>query len=133
MVTRVPDIGKHLATLNLFREPDGTYAITVHEAAGAIDDMTPQERDNMRPYDYVEGKILLAANRIRPPIPMVLHCPRCGQQHIDEATPTWGNPPHRSHACQTPGCGTIWRPADVTTAGVAVIGTRGKSDNWIPE
>lgn len=65
MVTRAPQIGKHLATLNLFREPDGTYAITVHEAAGAIDDMTPKERDDMRPHDYVEGKILLAANGIR--------------------------------------------------------------------
>lgn len=66
------------------------------------------------------------------PIPMVLHCPRCHVQHIDEATPEWDNPPHRSHACQTPGCNTIWRPADVATAGVASIGTRGKSDTWAP-
>jgi hypothetical protein len=66
------------------------------------------------------------------PIPMVLHCPRCGTQHIDEPTEDWPNPPHRSHACQTPGCGTIWRPADVATAGVAFISTKGKSDNWSP-
>jgi hypothetical protein len=66
------------------------------------------------------------------PIPMVLHCPRCGEQHIDEPTPEWPNPPHRSHACQTPGCGTIWRPADIATAGVAFIETKGKSDNWSP-
>lgn len=67
------------------------------------------------------------------PIPMVLHCPRCGEQHIDVATPEWDNPPHRSHACQTPGCGTIWRPADVATTGVESITTQGKSDNWFPE
>jgi predicted RNA-binding Zn-ribbon protein involved in translation (DUF1610 family) len=66
------------------------------------------------------------------PIPMVLHCPRCGVQHIDEATEDWPNPPHRSHACQTPDCGTIWRPADVATAGVQHISTKGKSDNWEP-
>lgn len=67
------------------------------------------------------------------PIPMVLHCPRCCQQHIDEATDTWNNPPHRSHACQTPGCGTIWRPADIATEGVPAIVTRGQSDNWFPD
>lgn len=66
------------------------------------------------------------------PIPMVLHCPKCGTQHIDQATPEWPNPPHRSHACQKPGCGAIWRPADVATAGVDAIPTRGKSDNWAP-
>jgi uracil-DNA glycosylase len=67
------------------------------------------------------------------PIPMVLHCPRCGVQHIDEATEEWDNPPHRSHACQTPDCGTIWRPADVATTGVQNIETKGKSDNWEPD
>lgn len=65
-------------------------------------------------------------------IPMVLHCPRCGTQHIDEATAEWDNPPHRSHACQKDGCGCIWRPADVPTTGVATISTKGKSDNWAP-
>lgn len=67
------------------------------------------------------------------PIPMVLHCPRCGVQHIDVATDDWPNPPHRSHACQTEGCGTIWRPANVATAGVPSITSKGKSDNWHPE
>jgi hypothetical protein len=68
------------------------------------------------------------------PIPVILHCPVCKEQHIDEADPEkgWDNPPHRSHACQTPGCGTIWRPADVATEGVRAVGTRGKSDNWEP-
>jgi len=63
------------------------------------------------------------------PIPMVLHCPSCHAQHIDEPderTPDWTNPPHRSHLCHS--CGTIWRPADVATVGVRAIQTRGKAD-----
>lgn len=74
------------------------------------------------------------------PIPMVLHCPECGMQHIDgpehqrrQGAPgitlePWDNPDHRSHLCH--GCGTIWRPADVPTTGVKEIKTRGKKDTW---
>jgi predicted RNA-binding Zn-ribbon protein involved in translation (DUF1610 family) len=64
------------------------------------------------------------------PIPMVLHCPHCGRQHIDRATAEWANPPHRSHLCHF--CGTVWRPADVPTTGVSNIETSGKQDNWKP-
>lgn len=83
------------------------------------------------------------------PIDMVLYCPKCGKQHIDapsqscvhDACPraepcapgacreTWTNPPHRSHLCHE--CGTIWRPADVPTNGVAAIATKGKADTWV--
>lgn len=65
------------------------------------------------------------------PIPMMLFCPRCGNQHIDEPderTPDWDNPPHRSHLCHD--CGCIWRPADVATVGVDSIHSAGKADNW---
>lgn len=60
------------------------------------------------------------------PIPMILHCPCCGMQHVDEANDEWPNPPHRSHMCQY--CRTVWRPADVPTTGVAAIATRGRDD-----
>lgn len=83
------------------------------------------------------------------PIDMVLFCPGCGMQHIDEpeviskifachhADPMtcqcdnrrWTNPPHRSHLCH--GCGYIWRPADVPTNGVAEIKTKGQNDSKI--
>lgn len=73
------------------------------------------------------------------PIDMVLYCPNCGMQHVDaperpsEARPVlyadaWTNPPHRSHLCHS--CGCIWRPADVTTNGVAELKTEGKADTW---
>lgn len=76
------------------------------------------------------------------PIDMILHCPRCGKQHIDAPedghhegqdaqsgawSPGWSNPPHRSHLCD---CGCVWRPADVETNGVQCIKTAGKEDNW---
>lgn len=79
---------------------------------------------------------------------MVLHCPSCHTQHIDAPElhhldamlernglpgapdASWSNPPHRSHLCGQ--CGTIWRPADVCTNGVASTTTRGKSDTWGP-
>ncbi|WP_157783553.1 hypothetical protein [Rhizorhabdus wittichii] len=67
------------------------------------------------------------------PINIVLHCPNCGLQHIDEPVGEWegrpwANPPHRSHLCH--GCGCIWRPADIATNGVSSIETRGKADTW---
>lgn len=67
------------------------------------------------------------------PIPMLLYCPKCGLQHIDEPderTPNWTNPPHKSHLCH--GCGCIWRPADVPTEGVLATATVGKADTWEP-
>jgi hypothetical protein len=85
----------------------------------------------------------------RAPIDMLLFCPRCNEQHIDDpqseesyqnllqawslnAEPQdslpkrWLNPPHRSHECQF--CFHVWRPADVATNGVAQIATEGKRD-----
>lgn len=64
------------------------------------------------------------------PIDMVLFCPFCGTQHIDQPDDAhgWNNPPHRSHLCAT--CGHIWRPADVPTNGVLRV-SRGKSDSPI--
>lgn len=40
----------------------------------------------------------------------------------------WDNPSHKSHKCH--GCGTIWRPSDAPTNGVAKIQTRGENDTW---
>lgn len=66
------------------------------------------------------------------PINLILFCPVCGLQHVDAPAPEldWDNPPHRSHLCAR--CGTIWRPCDLPTTGVAAIGTRGSLDSWPP-
>lgn len=96
--------------------------------------------------------LLTRLDEARLPIDMVLYCPQCGRQHIDEPTgcdmgmgcseagicyatnngapercTLWTNPPHKSHLCA--GCGFIWRPADVPTNGVWAIETRGKEDS----
>lgn len=69
--------------------------------------------------------------RLKAPIPMILYCPMCGCQHIDESKGDWANPPHKSHLCHY--CGTIWRPADVYTTGVASIQTKGENDTFDPK
>jgi regulator of replication initiation timing len=62
------------------------------------------------------------------PIDVLLFCPHCGKQHVDEPQPEkgWDNPPHRSHLCAF--CRWVWRPADVPTNGVAKIKTKGQRD-----
>lgn len=66
------------------------------------------------------------------PIPMILFCPVCHLQHIDEVdevtNPGWQNPPHASHKCLN--CGIVWRPANVETEGVRILPCHGKSDTW---
>lgn len=84
-------------------------------------------------WDYERGRLQGKDAR---PINMILHCPECGKQHIDQAAgnplgrtdeKAWDNPPHKTHLCHY--CGYRWRPADVPTNGVAGIATRGKDDS----
>jgi rubrerythrin len=79
------------------------------------------------------------------PVDLLLYCPKCGEQHIDEARPdvcetcgfdipgckcgtftAWLNPPHKSHRCEE--CNHVWRPADVPTNGVRELKTKGSRD-----
>lgn len=71
--------------------------------------------------------------RLMAPIPMVLHCPACGHQHVDKAEPStgWTNPPHKSHLCHR--CGEVWRPAAVATVGVERLPRGGPNDTWYPD
>lgn len=67
------------------------------------------------------------------PIPMVMFCPSCGEQHIDAAEPPseanpqgWDNPPHRTHKCKA--CQYEWRHCDVPTTGVAMTASQGQNE-----
>jgi hypothetical protein len=62
------------------------------------------------------------------PVDLLLYCPNCGRQHVDQPQPEkdWSNPSHRSHECQH--CFWKWRPADVPTNGIAELQTKGKND-----
>jgi hypothetical protein len=60
-------IGTHLASLNLFREPDGSVQITVADSRGALNELSKLpcgELPPWRPIDYVEGLIVDAAMNI---------------------------------------------------------------------
>lgn len=52
------------------------------------------------------------------PIDMIMLCPQCGRQHIDNSQPEkeWTNPPHKTHQCQY--CSHEWRPCNYPTNGV---------------
>lgn len=60
--------------------------------------------------------------RLRPetPVPIVLTCPLCKQQHVDEGE--WMTRAHRTHRCVYgpfgKGCGHEWQPSNVATVGV---------------
>ena len=75
-------IGTHQATLNLFREPDGTYEITVASADMAV--MAEATRRGVKPIDYVEGLIMMAADRMK-------------ARHRERAGPT---PAQIDHRCR---------------------------------
>lgn len=73
------------------------------------------------------------------PVDMVLYCPKCGTQHIDEADnafidkgdgiKAWGNPPHKTHLCAC--CSHKWRPSDTPTNGVQCTAS-GKDADTLP-
>src|SRR5688572_27856952 len=90
----------------------------------------PESASILKDLDSLGELILRRLDVASSPLPMVLHCPDCAKQHIDAPEPEagWTNPPHKSHTCH--GCGTVWRPADVETVGVAAIETRGSRDTW---
>lgn len=100
--------------------------------------------------------IAAEVKRLTAPVDMLLFCPKCFEQHVDEADPErcqdcgrisiehfgavnvfadpveckgfnpWLNPPHKSHRCTE--CNHVWRPADVPTNGVQKLETSGKAD-----
>lgn len=78
-------------------------------------------------YSGAEIEELLRAAFPFAPVRMVLHCPACGLQHIDENE--WTTRRHRSHLCA--GCNHIWRPADVATVGVQSTESTGAADSPI--
>lgn len=63
-----PKIGRHLASLNLFREPDGTVEITVSGGTGAVDEYRGMSAQGIEVpatvHLYVEMLIVAAAQRI---------------------------------------------------------------------
>lgn len=64
------------------------------------------------------------------PVVLILYCPKCSKQHIDqleEDGTDWSTRAHRKHLCKnTPdgpdtGCGHVWKPSDRYTVGVRFL------------
>lgn len=58
-------IGAHLASLNLFREPDGTVEITVAGMTSLAQREWAYKNEKGPPIDYIEKLIVEAAERIK--------------------------------------------------------------------
>lgn len=73
----------------------------------------------MRAYDVEENVSQAAASLLAGvvPVPMVLHCPKCSKQHLDEGE--YRHVIHKTHLCLF--CGHEWRPAKVPTVGVRAL------------
>lgn len=74
--------------------------------------------DEERTANFLE-QVALEAERgaLLVPVPMLLHCPMCGDRHLDVGA--FATKVHHTHACQ--GCGHCWRPAVVPTVGVQFL------------
>jgi hypothetical protein len=74
---------------------------------------------------YGEGfnaGVKVADEQTADPVDMIIFCPFCYTQHIDEPEPDngWDNPPHHKHLCKPGdgGCGKEFEPARINTNGV---------------
>lgn len=64
---------------------------------------------------FDHGPLLpLAGSGTTSPLPIVIHCPDCGKQHVDEGE--WATEPHKTHLCSR--CKHLFRPMNVPTVGV---------------
>ena len=52
---------------------------------------------------------------IAPAVPMILHCPKCGEKHVDGGIFATTHV-HRTHLCAK--CGETWKPFPYATVGV---------------
>ncbi len=56
--------------------------------------------------------------QLKPAVPAILNCPKCGGQHVDHGI--WATTRiHRTHLCEH--CGHTWRPFDYATVGVEAL------------
>lgn len=131
---------------------DGRFVRLEWPYPGIPDAWRPSTPDLWKSYggktgDYANLEMRILANT---PIPMVLYCPKCHEQHIDKpegqfipgftaeeseehnrqtGCKDWSKIPHRSHLCHN--CGHIWRPSGMCTVGVANNQTFGKNDKTL--
>jgi hypothetical protein len=87
---------------------------------GRVDKLDPEgfKPPSEPSYDDVLARAMDQALKHKdPPKEMLLHCPECQKQHLDEGV--WRHRVHRTHLCQH--CGHLWRPFEFPTVGVAAL------------
>lgn len=67
--------------------------------------------------DRPRDAVMMSADDMPTPIPLLLWCPGCGERHIDRGR--FATHPHHTHACQH--CGMVWRPSIRPTVGVVFL------------
>jgi hypothetical protein len=66
-----------------------------------------------------KGRFTNIVMKLDAPIPMILHCPKCGGQHIDRGI--WATVRvHRTHLCEH--CGELFRPHGFRSHDKATVG-----------
>lgn len=90
---------------------NGKYEVVFNEKTGDLYALRHGQA-----WRHLHGNKLVLAmlQAVTQPIPMLIVCIGCGQQHVDEGE--WATKPHRTHLCKF--CGLEWRPALVHTVGV---------------
>ncbi len=120
--------GEIVQKVYLFRNHLGLVTVTEPERATQFSTRRDAELAQMeaiklvlalpRPAEWDDFKWptieALEVEEIPAPVPLVLNCPRCHRQHIDEGE--WATKPHRKHLCAK--CEHEWRPANIYTVGV---------------
>lgn len=103
------------------------WALAIPDLEKAFVDLKNASRNEQTAKYFITSfeEALQNVAELEKPIPMVLCCPQCGEQHIDRAQPEkeWNNPPHKTHLCEF--CEHEWRPCDRPTVGVKEIKTFG--------
>lgn len=107
------------------------------EAASALDAMAKLAREALKAsgnladveFRAIETTLAEATWAAAPPIPMVLHCPVCALQHVDEGE--WIAAEHRTHLCAA--CGNEWRPSNTATIGVKALARARPDESEEPE
>lgn len=71
-------------------------------------------------FNHERAEVTRLAAQVRElsaPIPLILRCPECDVQHVDEGA--WATRSHHKHLCGA--CGHEWTPAVRSTGGVRVL------------
>ncbi len=126
--TRTGDVAERLDSFAVWKvcsSDRNELTDMVKEVAAVVRALTKQREstafwEQQFNHEREEVKRLAAqVKELQAPIPMLLACPDCAVQHVDEGE--WATRPHHIHLCEA--CGHMWGPAVRATVGVRSLST----------